>query len=86
LPTYSPFSPPSPTGFPQKLPDILPLARGHTAPVLDTAWSPFDDSLVTSAGEDGKSAYGLGYMHTHVQLFGMMADRSLPVEDRGLAV
>lgn len=39
---------------PSKLPDILPLARGHSAPVLDTAWSPFDDSIVASAGEDGK--------------------------------
>ncbi|KAK1921449.1 microtubule binding protein [Papiliotrema laurentii] len=54
LPEYSPFTPPAPAGFPTKLPDILPLARGHTAPVLDTAWSPFDDNLVTSAGEDGK--------------------------------
>jgi coronin-1B/1C/6 len=39
---------------PSKVPDILPLARGHSAPVLDTAWSPFDDSIVASAGEDGK--------------------------------
>ncbi|KAI9632154.1 uncharacterized protein MKK02DRAFT_35550 [Dioszegia hungarica] len=56
LPNFSAFSAPSPTGFPTKLPDILPLARGHTAPVLDTAWSPFDDNLVVSAGEDGKIA------------------------------
>ncbi|KIR41183.1 deoxyuridine 5'-triphosphate nucleotidohydrolase [Cryptococcus deuterogattii 99/473] len=41
-------------GFPTKLPDIVPLARGHTAPVLDTAWNPFDDNIVASAGEDGK--------------------------------
>ncbi|ORY30791.1 hypothetical protein BCR39DRAFT_528339 [Naematelia encephala] len=54
LPVFSPFTPPAPAGFPTKLPDILPLARGHTAPVLDTAWSPFDDDLVASAGEDGK--------------------------------
>jgi len=56
LPIFSPFTSPSPAGFPTKLPDLLPLARGHTAPVLDTAWSPFDDNLVASAGEDGKSA------------------------------
>jgi len=31
------------------------LARGHTGPVLDTAWSPFDDNLVVSGSEDGKS-------------------------------
>lgn len=33
---------------------MIPLARGHTAPVLDTDWNPFDDSVVASAGEDGK--------------------------------
>ena len=61
LPTFSPFSSPSETGFPNRLPDILPLARGHTAPVLDTAWSPFDDNLVVSAGDDGKSELQQGY-------------------------
>ncbi|WWC97410.1 hypothetical protein V866_004289 [Kwoniella sp. B9012] len=54
LPLFSPVTPPQPAGFPTKLPDIIPLARGHTAPVLDTAWSPFDDNIVASAGEDGK--------------------------------
>ncbi|WVQ64461.1 uncharacterized protein L199_002628 [Kwoniella botswanensis] len=54
LPLFSPVTPPQPAGFPNKLPDIIPLARGHTAPVLDTAWSPFDDNIVASAGEDGK--------------------------------
>ncbi|GAA6000216.1 hypothetical protein JCM10207_007910 [Rhodosporidiobolus poonsookiae] len=39
-----------------KLPDLFPLCRAHTAPVLDTAWSPFDDSLVASVGEDSKLA------------------------------
>ncbi|KAI0737283.1 microtubule binding protein [Daedaleopsis nitida] len=53
LPLPSPFAP-LPTGFPSKLPDLLPLARSHTAPVLDTDWSPFNDSVVASAGEDGK--------------------------------
>lgn len=41
---------------PPQLPDLFPLCRAHTAPVLDTAWSPFDDSLVASAGEDGRVA------------------------------
>ncbi|KAK0531817.1 Coronin-like protein crn1 [Tilletia horrida] len=36
-----------------KLPDIYPLCRGHSAAVLDTAFSPFDDSLVVSASDDG---------------------------------
>ncbi|BGP30631.1 Coronin-like protein crn1 [Rhodotorula toruloides] len=39
-----------------KLPDIFPLVRAHTAPVLDTAFSPFDNELVASVGEDGKLA------------------------------
>ncbi len=39
-----------------QLPDLFPLCRAHTAPVLDTAWSPFNDSLIASAGEDGKVA------------------------------
>ncbi|EJD41736.1 microtubule binding protein [Auricularia subglabra TFB-10046 SS5] len=52
LPLPSPFKP-LPHSIPWKLPDIIPLARGHSAPVLDTAWSPFDDSLVASGGDDG---------------------------------
>jgi coronin-1B/1C/6 len=42
--------------IPYKLPDIVPLARSHTAPVLDTDWSPHDDNLVASGGEDGAVA------------------------------
>ncbi|KAF8327771.1 microtubule binding protein [Cantharellus anzutake] len=53
LPLPSPFGP-IPFGIPYKLPDIIPLARGHTAPVLDTDWSPFQDNVVASGGEDGK--------------------------------
>jgi coronin-1B/1C/6 len=36
-----------------KLPDIYPLCRGHTATVLDTAFSPFQDNFVASASDDG---------------------------------
>lgn len=36
------------------MPDTLPLARSHTAAVLDTDWSPHADSIVASGGEDGK--------------------------------
>ncbi|KZT38990.1 microtubule binding protein [Sistotremastrum suecicum HHB10207 ss-3] len=53
LPLASPFAP-LPHHLPSKLPDVIPLARGHTAPVLDTVWNPFDDSVVASGGEDGK--------------------------------
>lgn len=52
LPLPSPFSPVP--NFPYKLPDVVPLARSHTAPVLDTDWSPHNDSIVASGGEDGK--------------------------------
>ncbi|KAF5364458.1 hypothetical protein D9758_010699 [Tetrapyrgos nigripes] len=54
VPLPSPFGPIP--GFPYKLPDTLPLARSHTAPVLDTDWSPHNDSIVASGGEDGKIA------------------------------
>ncbi|KAI9813935.1 MAG: Coronin-like protein crn1 [Thelocarpon impressellum] len=37
-----------------RLPEQVPLFRGHTAPVLDTDWSPFNDSLVASGSDDGK--------------------------------
>jgi coronin-1B/1C/6 len=40
--------------MPSKIPDIIPVARSHTAPVLDTDCSPFNDSIVVSAGDDGK--------------------------------
>ncbi|CAO2651426.1 Nn.00g039960.m01.CDS01 [Neocucurbitaria sp. VM-36] len=37
-----------------RAPDQMPLFRGHTAAVLDTDWSPFNDSLISSASDDGK--------------------------------
>lgn len=43
-----------PTSQTGKLPDLYPLCRGHSATVLDTAFSPFDDSVVVSAGDDGQ--------------------------------
>jgi coronin-1B/1C/6 len=37
-----------------KLPEQIPLFRGHTAAVLDTDWSPFNDDIVASGSDDGK--------------------------------
>ncbi|KAI9679588.1 MAG: Coronin-like protein crn1 [Trizodia sp. TS-e1964] len=37
-----------------RIPEHVPLFRGHTAPVLDTDWSPFNDSLIASGSDDGK--------------------------------
>ncbi|KAL1837394.1 hypothetical protein VTJ49DRAFT_3934 [Mycothermus thermophilus] len=37
-----------------KLPDQIPLFRGHTAAVLDTDWNPFNDRIISSASDDGK--------------------------------
>lgn len=37
-----------------KLPDQMPLFRGHTAAVLDTDWNPFNDHIIASASDDGK--------------------------------
>jgi coronin-1B/1C/6 len=45
-----------PLGEVGKLPDQIPLFRGHTAAVLDTDWDPFDDSIVASGSDDGKIA------------------------------
>lgn len=35
-------------------PSELPLYTGHTGPVLDTDWHPFNEQVVASAGEDGR--------------------------------
>ncbi|KAI0530310.1 hypothetical protein GGR58DRAFT_493809 [Xylaria digitata] len=37
-----------------KLPDVIPLFRGHTAAVLDTDWHPFNDRVIASASDDAK--------------------------------
>ncbi|KAI1433949.1 DUF1900-domain-containing protein [Xylaria sp. CBS 124048] len=37
-----------------KIPDVIPLFRGHTAAVLDTDWNPFNDRVIASASDDGK--------------------------------
>ncbi|CAO3577891.1 unnamed protein product [Absidia cylindrospora] len=37
-----------------KLPENYPLYRGHTGPVLDTAFNPFNDYVIASGSEDSK--------------------------------
>ncbi|KAI9776249.1 MAG: Coronin-like protein crn1 [Geoglossum umbratile] len=37
-----------------RLPEQIPLFKGHTGPVLDTDWNPFNDSLIASGSDDGK--------------------------------
>ncbi|KAI8062153.1 hypothetical protein BC940DRAFT_359073 [Gongronella butleri] len=37
-----------------KLPDNYPLYLGHTGPVLDTAFNPFNDYVIASGSEDSK--------------------------------
>lgn len=46
-----------PLDHPGKLPDVYPLVRAHSGPVLTTAWNPFDDYMVASGGEDSKVAF-----------------------------
>lgn len=36
-----------------KAPDTVPLFRGHTGPVLDTAFNPFNQQQVVSCADDG---------------------------------
>ena len=43
-----------------KLPDLIPLFKGHSGPVLDTDFNPFNDSVLASASEDGKVSLRLG--------------------------
>jgi hypothetical protein len=43
-----------------KLPDLIPLFKGHSAPVLDTDFNPFNDSVLASASEDSKVCMRLG--------------------------
>ena len=38
-----------------KLPDLIPLFKGHSGPVLDTDFNPFNDSVIASGSEDGKA-------------------------------
>ncbi|KAL4785381.1 hypothetical protein BJX76DRAFT_356101 [Aspergillus varians] len=37
-----------------RIPERIPLFRGHTAVVLDTDWNPFNDDLIASGSDDGR--------------------------------
>ena len=41
-----------------KLPRGYPLLNGHSAAVLDTAWSPFDEHLLASGSDDATVRIG----------------------------
>lgn len=43
-----------PISEPGKLPDQVPLFRGHTAQVLDTDFDPYNDNRIASGSDDGK--------------------------------
>ena len=36
------------------MPENYPLYRGHTGPVLDTDFNPFNDYVIASSSEDSK--------------------------------
>ncbi|KXJ94633.1 hypothetical protein Micbo1qcDRAFT_232079 [Microdochium bolleyi] len=58
-----------------KIPDQIPLFRGHTAVVTDTDWNPFNDRIVASASDDGK------VMIWHVpQGFSLFTDAEEPAD------
>ncbi|KAJ1909894.1 Coronin-like protein crn1 [Tieghemiomyces parasiticus] len=44
-----------PLDYTGKLPGEYPLFNGHAGPVLDTAFSPFNDSVIASASEDTRA-------------------------------
>ena len=50
------------------MPDIFPLCRGHTATVLDTAFSPFHEDIIVSGSDDGT----LGVWRIDDSLFGIL--------------
>lgn len=59
-----------------KLPDLIPLFKGHSGPVLDTDFNPFNDSLIASGSEDGK-VYLWHHFHAYVRyVFGRFLPNS----------
>lgn len=68
-----------PTSRVGKLPDVYPLCRGHTATVLDTAFSPFDDSVVVSAADDGN----LGIWKVDDSIFDVLDMSAKELESHG---
>jgi WD40 repeat protein len=56
-----------------KLPDLIPLFKGHSAPVLDTDFNPFNDSVLASASEDGKVSQSVPSRRPNVQDLSMVS-------------
>ncbi|KAJ5054548.1 uncharacterized protein L3040_000819 [Drepanopeziza brunnea f. sp. 'multigermtubi'] len=58
-----------------RLPEQIPLFRGHTAPVLDTDWNPFNDRVIASGSDDGKV-----FIWQVPQGFSLYSDAEEPVD------
>ena len=54
-----------PLGERGKLPDLIPLFKGHSGPVLDTDFNPFNDRILASGSEDGKVSLTFGLWETN---------------------
>lgn len=68
-----------PTSATGKLPDVYPVCRGHTATVLDTAFSPFDDRVAVSGADDGQ----VGIWKIEDQLFDVLSMSARDLERHG---
>ncbi|CAL3970602.1 unnamed protein product [Diplocarpon coronariae] len=58
-----------------RLPEQIPLFRGHTAAVLDTDWNPFNDRVIASGSDDGKV-----FIWQVPQGFSLYSDAEEPVD------
>ncbi|TVY32817.1 Coronin-like protein [Lachnellula subtilissima] len=58
-----------------RLPEQIPLFRGHTGPVLDTDWNPFNDRVIASGSDDGKV-----FIWQVPQGFSLYSDAEEPVD------
>jgi len=54
-----------PLGERGKLPDLIPLFKGHSGPVLDTDFNPFNDRVLASGSDDCKVCFKLAISKTY---------------------